>query len=52
MSSSGAYMAVYLYICLYLYHSVWLCVSLFGNHKTVARNCTQRMRPQATGSAV
>ena len=42
--------SVFLCVSLYLFLSVWSSASHFGNHKSVARNFAQSMRPEATGS--
>ena len=44
------YLSLCLSISMYICLSVWPYVSLFGDHKSVSRNCAQRMQPQATGS--
>ena len=45
----GLVKLIYPSVYLSLYLSVWLPASIFENHRSAARNCAQRMRPQATG---
>ena len=42
VESSQDYMSIFIY--------VYLSVSLFGDHKSAARNCAQHMQPQDMGS--
>ena len=48
-SSLCVCVSVYPSLCISVYLSVWFSASIFGNHKSAARNFPQRMRLQATG---